>query len=206
MSIPNQIPFRVCGQCQSVLRWHLRLTTASYGGEAILFSCWVSVGNEVCRILPDIPRSWLLFVSEHLRSFNSLWRFLRIASNVTRNIIGWSYCFSVPSYCLSRSVLQKTINISQSFQDGTWEKKALPCRNVQKGLIGASWKFRGKIFSIKRENFTVWISELFPVDLNFSSSNCDTTKDDKHLKIISQWRLRHVIEKKKKRLFPCRNI
>ena len=26
MSIPNQIPFRVCGQCQSVLRWHLRLT------------------------------------------------------------------------------------------------------------------------------------------------------------------------------------
>ena len=103
-------------------------------------------------------------------------------------------------------VLQKTINVSQSFQDGTWEKKALPCRNVQKGLIGASWKFRGKIFSIKRENFTVWISELFPVDLNFISSNCDTTKDDKHLKIISQWRLRHVIEKKKKRLFPCRNI
>ena len=138
--------------------------------------------------------------------FDSLWRFLRIASNVTRNIIGWSYCFSVPSYCLSRSVLQKTINISQSFQDGTWEKKALPCRNVQKGLIGASWKFRGKIFSIKRENFTVWISELFPVDLNFISSNCDTTKDDKHLKIISQWRLRHVIEKKKKRLFLCRNI
>ena len=63
-----------------------------------------------------------------------------------------------------------------------------------------------KFFSIKRENFTVWISELFPVDLNFISSNCDTTKDDKHLKIISQWRLRHVIEKKKKRLFPCRNI
>ena len=143
------------------------MATASYGGEAILFSCWVSVDDEVCRILPDIPRSWLLFVSEHLRSFNSLWRFLRIASNVTQNIIGWSYCFSVPSYCLSRSVLQKTINISQSFQDGTWEKKALPCRNVQKGLIGASWKFGGKIFSIKRENFTVWISELFPVDLNF---------------------------------------
>ena len=156
------------------------------------------MGNEVCRILPDIPRSWLLFVSEHLRLL------VTISSNrfeCYTEYYPWSYCFSVPSYCLSRSVLQKTINISQSFQDGTWEKKALPCRNVQKGLIGASWKFRGKFFSIKRENFTVWISELFPVDLNFSSSNCDTTKDDKHLKIISQWRLRHVIEKKKENTF-----
>ena len=138
------------------------MATASYGGEAILFSCWVSVGSEVCRILPDIPRSWLLFVSEHLRSFNSLWRFLRIASNVARNIIGWSYCFSVPSYCLSRSVLQKTINISQSFQDGTWEKKALPCRNVQKGLIGASWKFRGKIFFYKERKFYCLNQRIIP--------------------------------------------
>ena len=26
MSISNNIPFRVCGHCQSVLRWYLRLT------------------------------------------------------------------------------------------------------------------------------------------------------------------------------------
>ena len=45
-----------------------------------------------------------------------------------------------------------------------------------------------------------WISELFPVDPRiyfFLSSNRDTTIDDKHPKIISQWCLRHVIEKKK---------
>ena len=34
-------------------------------------------------------------------------------------------------------------------------------------------------------------------DIFFLSSNRDTTIDDKHLKIISQWCLRHVIEKKK---------
>ena len=60
---------------------------------------------------------------------------------------------------------------------------------------------RDKILLFESANYSqqIWI-------YNFSSSNCDTTKDDKHLKIISQWRLRHVIEKKKKRLFPCRNI
>ena len=41
-------------------------------------------------------------------------------------------------------------------------------------------------------------------DIFFLSSNRDTTIDDKHPKIISQWCLRHVIEKK--RLFPHRNI
>ena len=40
-------------------------------------------------------------------------------------------------------VLQKTINISQSFQDGAWESKVLPCRNVAKGVICASWTLRG---------------------------------------------------------------
>ena len=86
--------------------------------------------------------------------------------------------------CLSRSVLEKTINISQSFQNSEWEKKALPCGNVLKGVIGVHENL-GEKFFWERENFTVWIS-----------SNRYTTKVNEDLKVISQWRLWHVIEKK----------
>ena len=100
------------------------------------------------------------------------------------------------TYCLSRDVLQKTTNISQSFQKGAWTKQALPSRNVLKGVIGASWKFRGNFFC--KEGILP-----FESDVIFFSSNGDSIIDDKHLRIISQRRLRHAIEK---RLFPCRNI
>ena len=43
------------------------------------------LSSAVCRVLPDIPRSWLLFVLEYLQSFNAWWRFLRIASNFTQS-------------------------------------------------------------------------------------------------------------------------
>ena len=45
------------------------------------------------------------------------------------------------------------------------KEKALPCRNVLERLIGPSWKFGGKFFSLEREHLTVWICKLFPVDL-----------------------------------------
>ena len=58
-------------------------------------------------------------------------------------------------------------------------------------------KIQRKKFSFEEIAFTFRISKLFPVDrYNCFSSNRDTTIDDKHLKIIPQWRLRHVIEKK----------
>ena len=53
-----------------------------------------------------------------------------------------SHCFSMLLIAWF-GVLQKTINISQSFQDGWWGNKVLPFRNAPKGVIGASWILRG---------------------------------------------------------------
>ena len=112
------------GHCLLWRRSHVAVLLSEWAMVTIEYDALL-IHNEVCRVLPDIPRSCLLFVSEHLRSSNAQWRFLRIASNVTRNIGRWSYCFSVPTYRLSRNVLPKTINISQSFQNGAWEKRKL---------------------------------------------------------------------------------
>ena len=77
----------------------------------------VFVLNEVCRVLPDIPRSWLLFVSEHLRcsTFNDFFESLRMLRGI---LAGNHTVFGATSW-FSRSVLQETINISQSLQNGT---------------------------------------------------------------------------------------
>lgn len=62
-----------------------------------------SSNNEVGRVLPDIPRPWLLFVSEYLWSFSEdFYESLRLLQNVT--------LFFGATYCLSRSVLQKAKN------------------------------------------------------------------------------------------------
>ena len=59
--------------------------------------------------------------------------FIRIASNVTRNISRWSHCFSVILLvCLVVYVLGVTMNISQSFQNGEKKRKSPPFRNVWK--------------------------------------------------------------------------
>ena len=137
-------------------------------------SCWVSEYNNRIRTIsssttksaefyPIFPALvFCLFRNIFGRStpsddfFESLW--------MLHGILAGEHTVSCATYFLSRSVLQKTINISQSFQNDAWIKKALPCGNVLKGVIGASWKFRGKIFSLEREHSTVWISEFFSVD------------------------------------------
>ena len=43
-------------------------------------------------------------------------------------------------------LLQKMIN--------SVKNKALPCRNIYKGVIGASWNLRGNFSPLKREHFT----------------------------------------------------
>ena len=165
---------------------------------AVLLSEWAMVTIEYerpvnpQRCLPSFTRysSLLAFVCFGTSSVAQ--RLVKISSKYQHVIT----LFFGATYCLSRDVLQKTTNISQSFQKGAWTKQALLSRNVLKGVIGASWKFRGNFFC--KEGILP-----FESDVIFFSSNGDSIIDDKHLRIISQRRLRHAIEK---RLFPCRNI
>ena len=58
---------------------------------------------------------------------------------------------------------QKTVNISLPFQDCARlvDKRSFPCRNILIVVVDASWKLWGKkIFSLKREHLTDWISDL----------------------------------------------
>ena len=65
--------------------------------------------------------------------------FIRIASNVTRNISRWSHCFSVILLvCLVVYVLRVTMNISQSFQNGEKKKEVSTFQKCLKGVIGTS--------------------------------------------------------------------
>ena len=65
--------------------------------------------------------------------------FIRIASNVTRNISRWSHCFSVILLvCLVVYVLRVTMNISQSFQNGEKKMEVSAFQKCLKGVIGAS--------------------------------------------------------------------
>ena len=163
--------------------------------EAKLRRCpfeWVNVTIEYeqplrsQRSLPRFTRysSLLAFVCFGTSSVAQ--RLVTISSNCFEFYTKYQHVITLffgATYCLSRDVLQKTTNISQSFQKGAWTKQALLSRNVLKRVIGASWKFRGNFFC--KEGIL-----LFESDVIFFSSNGDSIIDDKHLRIISQRRLR----------------
>ena len=97
---------------------------ASYGGEAnTRMRTTSSSKTKSAEFYPIfLALSFCLFRNIFGRSTLDKWRFLRIASNITRNISRWSHCFSVILLvCLVVYVLGVTMNISQSFQNG--EKK-----------------------------------------------------------------------------------
>ena len=152
----------------SVLLWLIFMATASYAGEAVMLSCWVSEYNNRIQTTSSptaksvefypifLALCFCLFKHIFGRSThgNDFFESLRISLGIST----WLHFFPV-LLIFSTEYLQKTINVLQSFQD-----KALPCRNALKGVTGGSWKLRGKIFSLRREYVTVWISELGPVD------------------------------------------
>ena len=174
------------------------MATASYEGEATTLSFWVSECNNRIRTTSSFTTKSAEFYPIFLALGFCLFRNIFGRSTISDNFFELLRILHeiTACDCLSRDVLQKTTNISQSFQKGAWTKQALPSRNVLKGVIGASWKFRGNFFC--KEGILP-----FESDVIFFSSNGDSIIDDKHLRIISQRRLRHAIEK---RLFPCRNI
>ena len=145
---------------------YIFMATASYGGEATTLSFeWVNVTIEYEQPLRS-QRSLLSFTRySSLLAFvcfgtsSVAQRLVTISSNCFEFYTKYQHVITLffgATYCLSRDVIQKTTNISQSFQKGAWTKQALPSRNVLKGVIGASWKFRGNFF-LQRGHFTVWI-------------------------------------------------
>ena len=108
---------------------------ASYGGEAnTRMRTTSSSKTKSAEFYPIfLALSFCLFRNIFGRSTLDKWRFLRIASNITRNISRWSHCFSVVLLvCLVVYVLGVTMNISQSFQNGEKKRKSPPFRNVWK--------------------------------------------------------------------------
>ena len=108
---------------------------ASYGGEAnTRMRTTSSSKTKSAEFYPIfLALSFCLFRNIFGRSTLDKWRFLRIASNVTRNISRWTQCFSVILLvCLVVYVLGVTMNISQSFQNGEKKRKSPPFRNVWK--------------------------------------------------------------------------
>ena len=101
---------------------------ASYGGEANMrLRTTSSSKTKSVEFYPIfLALSFCLFQNIFGRSTLDKWWFLRIASNVTRNISRWTQCFSVILLvCLVVYVLPVTMNISQSFQNGVKKKERL---------------------------------------------------------------------------------
>ena len=126
-----------------------------------MLSCWVSESSNRKQIT-----SWSTTKSsEFYLIFLSLGFCLFQTSLVVRCFVTISVnCFEFhteyqqvialffsPTHYLSLSLLKKTINISQAFQNGAWKKKALSWRNVLKGVIGTTLKLEEKII-FKRES------------------------------------------------------
>ena len=185
---------------------YIFMATASYGGEATTLSFWVSECNNRIRTTSSfttksaefypifLALGFCLFRNIFGRSTisDNFFELLRILHEISACEHTFFRCYLLfVSWCTTEDHKHLAI-----ISEGAWTKQALPSRNVLKGVIGASWKFRGNFFC--KEGILP-----FESDVIFFSSNGDSIIDDKHLRIISQRRLRHAIEK---RLFPCRNI
>ena len=136
--------------------------------NVVLLSEWVSVTIEYKqplrprRSLPSLTRYSSFFVLVCFSTSSGVQRLVTISLN----LLGYSFSELARDYTVSRCYQ------FFSFRSSKEEDKhltvisgqSLLCRNVLKGVIGGSWKLRLKIFSLKREYVTFWISELCPVD------------------------------------------
>lgn len=147
------------------------MAAASHEGKAIMLSCWVSLTREykqpyhIQRVLPDISCCWLMSVSGHLLFgcstladdfFRLLWMLFRIRT--------WSYGFLMLFIVFFQTTLGNDKHLHNFFRVVFEKNKAKLGRIVFKGEIGTSCKLKGKISSLKRENFIVRIRELCQVD------------------------------------------
>ena len=129
---------------------------ASYGGEAnTRMRTTSSSKTKSAEFYPIfLALSFCLFRNIFGRSTLDKWRFLRIASNITRNISRWSHCFSVILLvCLVVYVLRVTMNISQSFQNGEKKKGSLRLSEMSERSDRRIIKIEKKVFFIKEGVF-----------------------------------------------------
>ena len=148
---------------------------ASYGGEAnTRMRTTSSSKTKFAEFYPIfLALSFCLFRNIFGRSTLDKWRFLRIASNVTRNISRWSQCFSVILLvCLVFVyVLRVTMNISQSFQNGVKKKKGFAFQKCLKRSDRSIIKIEKKVFLIKEGVFYRLNQRIIPsgsIDIIFS--------------------------------------
>ena len=147
---------------------------ASYGGEANMrLRTTSSSKTKSAEFYPIfLALSFWLFRNIFSRSTLDKWRFLRIASNVTRNISRWSQCFSVILLvCLVVYVLRVTMNISQSFQNGVKKKKGFAFQKCLKRSDRRIIKIERKVFLIKKGVFYRLNQRIIPsrsIDIIFS--------------------------------------
>ena len=148
---------------------------ASYGGEANMrMRTTFSSKTKSAEFYPIfLALSFCLFRNIFGRSTLDKWRFLRIASNVTRNISRWSQCFSVILLvCLVVYVLRVTMNISQSFQNGVKKKeKGFAFQKCLKRSDRRIIKIKKKVFLIKEGVFYRLNQRIIPsrsIDIIFS--------------------------------------
>ena len=146
---------------------------ASYGGEANMrLRTTSSSKTKSAEFYPIfLALSFWLFRNIFSRSTLDKWRFLRIASNVTRNISRWSQCFSVILLvCLVVYVLRVTMDISQSFQNGV-KKKGFAFQKCLKRSDRRIIKIKKKVFLIKEGVFYRLNQRIIPsrsIDIIFS--------------------------------------
>ena len=129
---------------------------ASYGGEVnTRMRTTSSSKTKSAEFYPIfLALSFCLFRNIFGRSTLDKWRFLRIASNITRNISRWSHCFSVILLvCLVVYVLRVTMNISQSFQNGEKKKGSLRLSEMSERSDRRIIKIEKKVFFIKEGVF-----------------------------------------------------
>ena len=148
---------------------------ASYGGEAnTRMRTTSSSKKKSAEFYPIfLVLSFCLFRNIFSRSTLDKWRFLRIASNVTRNISRWTQCFSVILLvCLVVYVLRVTMNISQSFQNGVKKKeKGFAFQKCLKRSDRRIIKIEKKVFLIKEGVFYRLNQRIIPsrsIDIIFS--------------------------------------
>ena len=147
---------------------------ASYGGEAnTRMRTTSSSKTKSAEFYPIfLVLSFCLFRNIFGRSTLDKWRFLRIASNVTRNISRWTQCFSVILLvCLVVYVLRVTMNISQSFQNGVKKKKGFAFQKCLKRSDRRIIKIEKKVFLIKEGVFYRLNQRIIPsrsIDIIFS--------------------------------------
>ena len=129
---------------------------ASYGGEAnTRMRTTSSSKTKSAEFYPIfLALSFCLFRNIFGRSTLDKWRFLGIATNITRNISRWSQCFSVILLvCLVVYVLRVTMNISQSFQNGEKKKGSLSLSEMSERSDRRIIKIEKKVFFIKEGVF-----------------------------------------------------